>query len=151
MAVRRLHDRRERWVARYIRDLADEMGLSGFRFTYTAYPPAEQDEDPRSFTKAQIDPLDGKNEFEIKVHADFLGDEPHEQRYTLVHELVHVHLKDMDFIVRRDLEDVLSKEGHAILSATYLRTLESAVDSIAESWAEQLPLPPIRYWREEPK
>lgn len=120
-------DPRRQRFAPYVRRLADMMGLKDWGIKI-------RDENPSDSTAlASVTCTYGQKQAQIRITADFLVDTADQQRYVLVHELVHCHL-DLPGNIAEDELSEASKRN-------YRRTAEMAVDAIARSWAVSLPLP----------
>lgn len=139
--MERLHDPRvRRWLAGYVWSLKDAMGLRDWIVHVVSYPPVSDERE----CHAVIHPEDGKHEATVKFDADFLDEDPEEQRYIVCHELIHCHLNQVQWQVEDDLPTLLGLSAHQAFFSSFTRNVETAVDSMARAWAELLPLPPER-------
>lgn len=111
----------------YLRTLADLMTLRDWRI----------DLDDRAADDgncAQVTVTYGQKHARIWVCWDFAARSPEERRYTLVHELLHMHFDLADRIAAHGLK---KGQREAVRLA-----LEVGVDDVARALAPHLPLPP---------
>ena len=122
-----LDPRRAAWVP-YIADLIGRMHLMDWEVRLS-------DEHPTiAGAVAQVGVTYGRKLARVYLSEAFLRSEPGEQRNTIVHELVHIHL---DMTASYAL-DQLGREGGAALRVMF----ENAVDALAGVIAPHMPLPP---------
>lgn len=124
---------RARW-GRYVRRLADSLGLQDWTFTLT-WDCSDDD------AAAVVTCIDGRKHATIAFAADFGQTDPLQQRAVVVHELIHCHLASAQNIIRDDLTKHLSQATYDALYDGFLRQLEYAVDGLATPVARGLPLP----------
>lgn len=91
---------------------------------------------------ADIEPNDQAQTANLRVGNLFWAQKPEEQRLTIVHELIHLHLCRLDQTVDR-LEPVLGSAAWAPWAAVYEDVYERATDAIAEMLAPQVDLPSV--------
>jgi hypothetical protein len=91
---------------------------------------------------ADIEPNDQAQIANLRVGNLFWAQKPEEQRLTIVHELIHLHLCRLDQTVDR-LEPVLGSAAWAPWAAVYEDVYERATDAIAEILATQVDLPSV--------
>jgi hypothetical protein len=91
---------------------------------------------------ADIEPNDQAQTANLRVGNLFWAQKPQEQRLTIVHELIHLHLCRLDQTVDR-LEPVLGSAAWAPWAAVYEDVYERATDAIAEILATQVDLPSV--------
>jgi len=89
---------------------------------------------------ADIEPNDQAQTASLRVGNLFWTQKPDNQRLTIVHELLHLHLCRLDQTVDR-LEPVLGSAAWAPWAAVYEDVYERATDAIAEILAPQVDLP----------
>ncbi len=84
----------------------------------------------------------GQREATVWFSSDFRSRDPGEQRDTVVHEVMHVHLDPMMQVIRNDLREsrCLTPREYDLLHATMMREVEEANDRICRAFAEFLPL-----------
>jgi hypothetical protein len=112
----------------YVEDIAARMRLGHWRITIV-------DESPRDDgTLASVHPWYGRHAATVRLSDGFLVEMPEEQRYVIIHELLHCHLAHLDKLIEDDLS---TDAGRA-----YRLANEYAVDSLAQAIAPFLPLPP---------
>lgn len=78
----------------------------------------------------------------LRVSRTFFARDPHEQRHTVCHELLHlltVHVTDQVRVGR--YSDALSDPIYHTLNSDVVRHVEYAVDHLANLLAPMLPLP----------
>ena len=132
-------DRKE--LARYVRHIADEMGLRDWTFEVKVGDPDEEDEIPNcDDALASIECVDGRKFAIITFVPDSRKQPPEELRDTVVHELIHAHLNPACEIVRVDAKDGFSQATYEMLMMSFRRSIEYAVDGLAEVISKQFPL-----------
>ena len=89
---------------------------------------------------ADIEPNDQAQTASLRVGNLFWTQKADDQRLTIVHELLHLHLCRLDQTVDR-LEPVLGSAAWAPWAAVYEDVYERATDAIAEVLAPQVDLP----------
>lgn len=112
----------------YVRRLADLMTLRDWRF-------AVVDEAADQGHNAQVSVTYGQKHARIWFAWDFAAKPPDEQRYVVVHELLHCHF---------DMADRIAGHGLKGGRKNAIRiTLEHGVDDVARALAPHLPLPGV--------
>jgi hypothetical protein len=91
---------------------------------------------------ADIEPNDQAQTANLRVGNLFWAQKAEEQRLTIVHELIHLHLCRLDQTVDR-LEPVLGSAAWVPWAAVYEDVYERATDAIAEILAPQVDLPSV--------
>jgi hypothetical protein len=91
---------------------------------------------------ADIEPNDQAQTANLRVGNPFWAQKPEDQRLTIVHELIHLHLCRLDQTVDR-LEPVLGSAAWGPWAAVYEDVYERATDAIAEILAPQVDLPSV--------
>ena len=113
----------------YVNAIASRMRLGHWRLEIL-------DEEPENKTAiASIDPWHGRCAAYIRFADSFLKDTPEDQRYTVVHELVHCHLAHADALVRDELAPATE--------TAWVLAQEHGVDQIAMTIAPSMPLPNV--------
>jgi hypothetical protein len=125
MANRPQATRRQRW-APYVRQLGDILRLRDWRLDVAEEPP----NDPTAV--AACNPCVGRKIATLYLSEIFFGDEPAEQRHTITHELIHVHLGPMTRMT----------EARDYRTPEWTIAMEYGVDGLADAIAPLLPLPP---------
>lgn len=111
----------------YVNALAARMRLGHWRIEVL-------DELPESETAlASVHPWYGRCAASIRLADNFLKDSPADQRYALVHEMVHCYLAQSNDTIRPDLAPATER--------AWRLAHEYAVDQIAMTIAEHMPLP----------
>lgn len=121
-------------LGEYVRDVADMMGLRDWTVGIASDPPDDSD------ANAKVDVPFGRRCAMIAFAPIWAERDPEGLRQTVVHELLHCHLWTLD---QRhcDLHSVLKESTYAIHHLAHHEALEIAIDSIAQAWAQTLPLP----------
>jgi hypothetical protein len=125
----------KRVLETYVRDLANKLGLRDWIIELEWDITSDDDAD------ADIIPLYGRRCASIRFARSFRRQTPENQRYTVVHELLHCHMAPIDELVRRSAEGLLGSAGSTAVLVAYDQSSETAVDGIAASVAELLPVP----------
>jgi hypothetical protein len=123
-------------LGEYIRWVANEMGLRDWWIHLAKEPPEGEDAD------ASIFPTQGRKHAVIHVCRGFRELLPDVQRQVIVHELIHCHLAAAEDVIRLDLcaTAILGQAVYDMTWSTFKRSVEYAVDGMADAWAEKLPL-----------
>jgi hypothetical protein len=91
---------------------------------------------------ADIEPNDQAQTANLRVGNLFWAQKPEDQRLTIVHELVHLHLCRIDQAVDR-LEPVLGSAAWAPWAGVYEDAYERATDAVAEILAPHIEIPTL--------
>lgn len=83
---------------------------------------------------------EGRRAAVIRLAETFRDYDPNEQRYVIVHELVHCHLASMQDTVEEDLQPHLARPTYDLYSCSFRRALEYGVDALAHALAVHFPL-----------
>ena len=130
------NDDEEYWAG-YIRELADNLRLKDWHIFLSGKHDVP-DEDVAACIKISV----GRKGATITLGPDFVHMEPGEQRQTLVHELIHIHLEPVVAVMDRLAET--RTEGWLHLARTYLNDAqEQSVDIMADIIAPFMPMPPL--------
>lgn len=111
---------------RYVREVADRMGLKDWLF-HIHDEPTESSE-----AAAEIYPTFGRKVATIHFSDRFLDDSPEAQREIVCHELIHCHFNAACQVADR-LEEVLHE--------VFIMEIEYGVDGLASVIARGMPLP----------
>lgn len=120
-------------TARYVRELADLLGLRDWAIVLDEEP-AEEEYD------AYINMTAGQRRAVLRIGPSHWKDTPEEQRHTLVHELLHPHFHEAQAIVERNAS-MLGVTGQ-VLGAEHKNFIEHGVDAVAVAISPFFPLPP---------
>lgn len=112
----------------YVRDLADRMCLKDWRIQVL-----EETVDTKDHN-ATIETIAGYKSSRIRLAEDFFEMDPEERRSILCHELVHLHVSQLDDFLR----PILGQSQQT----TYDLLRELAVDEMAHAIEAHMPLPP---------
>ncbi len=116
-------------LAPYIRDLADRLCLKDWRVEVI------EETVNSKHHNAEIGTICGYKDARIQLCEDFFAKGPAKQRSILCHELVHLHLAQLDDFLRPILG--------ASQQTTYDLLREMAVDEIAHAVGAHLPMPAV--------
>lgn len=117
----------------YTRQIAVSMGLGGWVIEESETPASEG-------CYAEIEPTYGQRHAKLSLCATWEELDPIEQRDTIVHELIHVHLASLTqlaYDIVDGLEPAATKASQAALNLAE----EYIVDAMANAWAPFMPLP----------
>ena len=120
-------------LGKYVRWIADRMGLRDWHFLLDHEPP-EQDE-----AWASIFPTYGQRRAVIHFAVDTRDRPTDTLRRIVVHELMHCHHDRMDGVYRTAAEQ-MGQQARLVSMESWRSTLENATDDIASAWAESFPL-----------
>ena len=119
----------------YCRTMADELGLRDWTLIVNYDTPTIAEEN------ARVDVTYGRRVVTISWGETFWTETRAEQRQTVVHELMHIHL-DAISAVSRSLAEQLGSFAYSVFSDNEHLQVELATDAIAEAIAHHFPLPP---------
>lgn len=91
---------------------------------------------------ADIEPNEQAQTANLRVGNLFWAQKPEDQRLTIVHELIHLHLCRLDQAVDR-LEPVLGSAAWTPWAGVYEDAYERATDAIAELLVPLVPMPTL--------
>jgi hypothetical protein len=114
------------WLAGYLRDLADRMGLKDWTIEVLA---DLCDDD----SHADIRCIEGRKLAKVRFARDWREQTPETQRHTCCHELIHCHFAAVHLDTLRKLKSV---DGE-----TFMMHLEYGIDGMADAIAPHMPLP----------
>jgi hypothetical protein len=86
---------------------------------------------------------DGSDTARIALGSAYWDETPEEQRITLTHELLHIHLKRVRQVAQDGMASGRGRTARGIWTHHYDRAEELAVEQIARVIAPLLPLPTI--------
>jgi hypothetical protein len=121
-------------IESYARWAADQIGLRDWEVGFDWKRPADERDG------GSVDWVEGRKSVVIRLAETFRDYDPDEQRYVIVHELVHAHFAPMQDTVEEDLQPHLSRPTYDLYSRSFRRTLEYGVDAVAHALAARLPL-----------
>ncbi len=127
------HDPRWKELAKYARYLADRMGLSQWHFVLSYDPPDDKDAD------AAVEICKQAVDFSLHIGDAFWQDTPYGQRWTLVHEMVHV------------IEAPFMKALQAILVSVVPASTGEIINQLSERFVDQLAIMLAPRWSMPPK
>lgn len=118
-------------LERYMREIADQMGLKDWRIIL-------ETEEPEDGAMGTCETATGQKVATIRIKNH--GTDADELRNTVVHELLHAHFN----AIREPINNVRSAVGDLVYWPIYYGVtdhVELAIDGIATAWAESFPLP----------
>lgn len=89
--------------------------------------------------KADVNWYESKWRATMRFSDEILRGTPEEQRYTVVHELLHLHLRGPALIIKQ-LRGHMSDVGYSYTDERWEHEEELAVDALAQAIAPFLPL-----------
>jgi hypothetical protein len=119
----------------WVRVAANTVGLTDWDFELV-------DEHLPNDVMARINIPTGRRHARIMLGEQYHLSTPHEQRATIVHELLHCHFDAVGDLATRTLPDILGLAAWSVYEEANELLTEQAVDAIAVAFAEFLPLPP---------
>lgn len=117
----------------YIRSTADAMGLRDWDIRL-------DEEWAQQGKAASVQAAYGRKFARIWIGREFRTESPEDQRNTVVHELIHLHLESAGDMVFSDLEKILGRPADAVFTNGFSRQLEYGVDALACALAPHMPL-----------
>ena len=134
----RKRDRKE--LGRYVRWIADEMGLRDWTLRIDiAQPEAPNGADGMEWG-ASCAPIPGRKAATITFAPWQRNVDLEQLRETVVHELTHCHFFGLWDTVRRDILHPLGQTTYDVFVAGLERHMEYGVDAMAEALAPHMPL-----------
>lgn len=121
-------------IGPYLRELADQMGLRDWTIQVMDGAP----DNPQHAACVEI--RYGRKWANVWFHPEWAQERPESFRTTCVHELLHCHLKPVQWALN-NVETLLGSTAFGILSASHDDAMEVAIDAIASEWSKHLPLP----------
>lgn len=138
--VLRMRKRDRKALARYVRAVADEMGLRDWTFEIEIGDADVELPWETISSCASIECVDGRKFATVTFPEDTRHRSREELRDTVAHELIHAHLNPACEIVRVDAKDGFSQATYEVMMAGFRRNIEFAVDGLAEAFAPHMPL-----------
>ncbi len=117
----------------YTRQIAVAMGLGGWIIEETEAPATEG-------CLAEIEPTYGQRHAKLSLCKEWDTLDPVEQRDTIVHELLHVHLSHLTQLAH-DIVETVDEGATKAARASLSLAEEYAVDAMATAWSPYMPLP----------
>lgn len=117
----------------YTRQIAVAMGLGGWVIEESSEPASEG-------CLAEIEATYGQRHAKLSLCKDWEQLSPEEQRDTIVHELLHVHLAHLTQLAH-DIVESLDEGASKAAKVALALTEEYTVDAMANAWSPYMPLP----------
>jgi hypothetical protein len=130
--VRMLTDAEHTYWTGYVRGIADQMRLRDWDIVLAR--------DVCEGAGARITVTYGRRTAVIEFGYSFWTNGVVEQRQTIVHELIHIYLDDIDTVMR-DAKDIIASDVFELTRQTVANRIELATDGLAEGIAPLFPLP----------
>lgn len=127
-------------LGKYLRSMANEMGLRDWYFQLMHGPPINFDGSEDKSAGARIETFWGKRVAHVWVCSDFKELKPDRQRQFICHELVHCHVDHLDSLTDNKLRDHMGEQYWQGWHQGFYLSFENAIDAIAQAWADKLPL-----------
>jgi hypothetical protein len=124
-----------RIAGKYLREIADKMGLRDWELVLSAHPCDEE-------YAAQVCPVEGQRFATFRLRRDWIKRPEYRKRQTMVHELMHCHFHPVDSVVKLDILPHLASAAKDIALAGYVRNVEYAIDNVATVIADSMPTYP---------
>ena len=121
-------------LGKYIREMADLMGLRDWTINLLSDPPED------SKYAADVDVVYGRKCAKIRVARDWMHHAPESLRCTIAHELTHCHINPTRNVLD-NMEQAIGKMLYVTAYNSMTDYIEYATDGISSAWAEVLPLP----------
>lgn len=96
---------------------------------------------PEKANNADVTWWESKWRATMRFSDEYLTSSPEDQRYSMVHELLHLHLRGPALIIKQ-LREHMSDVGFCYTDERWEHEEELAVDALAQVLAPYLPLPP---------
>lgn len=119
----------------YCRSIADSLGLRDWTLILNYDEPALSEEN------ARIDCVYGRRTATIHWGESFWTLSRSDQRNTVVHELIHIHLDAIASVVT-DMGEQLGDYVHSVVQDNHHRAIEFATDGLATAVSGRFSLPP---------
>lgn len=119
------------WLEPYIREMAKRVGLPHWRVALGG-------DDPSDDCLASVH-IQGESRRATVFIRDPNGDMD-DLRDSVIHELMHVHLHEMEEVVRQT-EQHFNPAAWDLFTRNHHNQLEIAICAMTRAWAESLPLP----------
>ena len=118
----------------YIRSLADDIGLKDWTIELKRDGPANSDAGASMIT------ICGRRIVWIRLGFGFYSGTPEDQRHYVLHELLHVHLDDVDTAIWQ-AKEIIGSDTFTLMEKVVKDRLEFAIDTIAASIGHAYPVP----------
>lgn len=121
-------------LSAYVRTVADMIGLKDWQII------VDRDYLEADDTRAAIcSPVYGRKLGHIQFNRNVRNDRLDEIRNTVVHELIHCHLSQVQSQVECDLDKILPAKADVLFYRSFCRNVEFAVDGLAAGFCDYVP------------
>lgn len=117
------------------------LGLRDWEIVLKTETIDEEPDDNGALPLATCNFTDGRKHALIELSVEFLGRQPHAQRYFMTHELVHCHFGAAWRQVEKDLSPLLGRPAETVFWSAFERNMELGIDGVSQPLAGLLPLP----------
>lgn len=121
-------------LGRYVRHLADLMGLRDWYLRLGDEAPEDEDWD------GQCHVVYGRKVATISFRGGWEAWEPERLRWVAAHELIHCHVEPTRWSIN-NFKHAVGGDMYNVIYDAFTDDIEVAVDGMAQAWAEFLPLP----------
>lgn len=136
-AIRTLNADDAKYLASYIRELANRMRLADWQIKLVLEPA------PSDNAIAECDWSNGRHTLSIWLCLEFRELPVRAQRHAIVHELLHAHFsRPWDTLKYLYESGNISTAVYEAVGKESVRNFEHAIDAVAEIIAESMPYPP---------
>lgn len=125
--------RQYRSLGRYVRLIADRLGLRDWTFEISHNP-------SDGIALAQIECLFGRQLGIVEFCPNWMGLTPEQQRHVVVHEMLHACAAGPHGYVYRALPSLLGESAWSAFESAYRQVEELATDGLAAAIAPIFPL-----------
>lgn len=128
----------------YVREMADHLGLSEWYFEMAITDRFENGNhrfDINSEAAASCLVAHGSIRAELQFRSDWAQWEPFMLRHIVVHELIHCHTEPLRWAFNNTQAVLGNGSQWEAIEAAFDDAMEIAVDRMAMSWAQAMPLP----------
>jgi hypothetical protein len=131
-----------RELGKYVRSIADEMGLKDWKFRLCEDEPETPDEHKGTdvYAQASCTPTPGQRMAVLRFTSDFNKMPKDQVRAIVTHELLHCHLAAIYEFGRVGLMNELGQSAYNTFMFGFTQAWEQTIDSIAQAWAVNFPL-----------
>lgn len=126
----------KRELQRLVTDWRDRLGFGYWEITLDLANPPDESDGVTAF--AQIDGHDDYDTATIRLAKNWAEWTPLFAEQTIVHELMHLHMGGLDYVMAKFVRDYLRPNEREIFDAAYSHEMEGAVDRLASRFVTLL-------------
>lgn len=131
-------DRRFRSLCKWASVIASEFGLGDWHITIHESHPGESN--TGSTAIASVSTVYGRKLAEVTIHPNFFHTDPEEQRHVILHEFLHIHLRQTRELIRSSLPAAIGQFAFDQFFEGYTLLDEHATDALATAIERYFPL-----------